>query len=110
MKIKGIKKIIDTSLKAKEKIVDEIKNIIPKNGGIIYISQNITHYMDIVPYEIYEKNNDVYIKYNTLYDYEKYGNIIPGDEKLLYDMSLTEINYIIDCMVQNNIYENEKHK
>lgn len=110
MNIKGIKKVIDASLKSKEKIVNEIKNIILKNGGIIYISQNIAHNMDIVPYEIYEKKNEVYLKYNTLHDYEKYGNIIPGDEKLLYDMSLAEINYIIDCMVQNNISENERHK
>lgn len=91
MKIKGIKKIVDATLKAKEKIVDEIRNCIVKNNGVIEISENIINdKFGFKPEQLYLKNNEVYLAYLI------YNNSIELSEILLYDLDFCEIQYIID--------------
>lgn len=103
MKIKGIKKIIDASLKAKEKIVNDIRDCIIKNDNVIEISENIifNDKFNFVPVRLYIHNNEVYLTYD---------NSIELSEILLYELDFCEIQYVIDCIIKTNIYENERHK
>lgn len=103
MKIKGIKKIVDASLKAKEKIVNEIHDCMVKNNGVIEISEHIifNDKFKFVPVRLYLQHNEVYLVYDK--SIELY-------HILLYDLDFCEIQYVIDCIIKTNIYENERHK
>ena len=103
MNIKGINKIVDASLKAKKKIVDEIRDCIIKNDNVINISENIifNDKFSFIPVRLYIHNNEVYLTYD---------NSIDLSDILLYELDFCEIQYVIDCIIKTNIYENEIHK
>jgi hypothetical protein len=102
MKIKGIKKIIDASLKAKEKIVDEVRNCLVKNNSTIEVSEHIifNDKFSFIPIRLYEYKNEVYLVYKNSAN----TSAIP-----LYELDFCEIQYVIDCIIKTNIYENERH-
>ena len=110
--IKKIKEVREAVLKAKEKIVNSILECINSNGGLLSIDYGACDKeskYDFIPVELHIEDGEVYLQYQSMQDVENFGSYFAPSSKIeLYDLSICEIEYVIEMVARTNYLRNKK--
>lgn len=110
--IKKIKEVRETVLKAKEKIVNSILECINSNGGLLSIDYEVCDKeskYDFIPVELNIEDGEVYLQYQSMQDVENFGSYFAPSSKIeLYDLSICEIEYVIEMVARTNYLRNKR--